>query len=61
MCMRRTPCVEEIVNEIEAEQAEDVEYISEEARIWAGLALVLALLHVLGAPRVELLPRLYRP
>ena len=30
MCMRRTPCVEEIVNELEAEQAEDAEYISEE-------------------------------
>ena len=28
--MRRTPCVEEILNELEAEQAEDADYISEE-------------------------------
>ena len=30
MCMRKTPCVEEIVYELEAEQAEDADYISEE-------------------------------
>ena len=30
MCMMRNPCIEEIINEIEAEQAEDEEYISEE-------------------------------
>ena len=30
MCMRRTPCVEEILYELEAEQAEDADYISEE-------------------------------
>ena len=30
MYMRRTPCVEEIIYELEAEQAEDADYISEE-------------------------------